>query len=520
MSIKDLDFSFCCVEGRTDPGCRRPVNEDSISRDVNGKSRGLEVTPNGGAVVVCDGMGGYAGGKVASETAVEAVLLHLHEKRYNDPREAVKNAIIAANIAVLRKAADRLELTGMGCTCVLLLVTHKGEVYVGHVGDSRIYLFRPRDAENGINPIHLLTKDQSYVQLLVDQKVITERDALDHPRSNEITNAVGMKNMTPPVVRDQPIVPQVGDCFLLCSDGLHKVVPESEIFRIVCNKPLGFDRGKGSELCLPDNKNESPCTLSLARRVELLVETARKYGGPDNISAQVVEFSVSPEVVYDALKKKRMLKYTILVVIAIAAAAVLVTALLKCCKKTPAPEESSKQIKSADSLNYYPEKSDTLNLEDIMLEGNDEMEHMNQNPAQIGPFTNQNQEQDPSPSDSDQNPAQNGPFTNQNQEQDPSPSDSTQNQVTYYYFPASEKSLDIKVSNCKLTKPDPPKGDYRSGSVIFKINNDGSLTINKVGNIKSWKGFKITINKYRKMADGKCVGQPQLFHKPIIVEFE
>lgn len=266
MAIKESDYSFCNVVGRTDVGCRRSVNEDSI---------GKADTLNGLAVVICDGMGGNVGGKVASETAVDAILIHLKEHHYPNPKEAISNSIMAANRAVLKKAQLHPELTGMGCTCVLLIVDKNGIVYVGHIGDSRVYLIRDNLANH-------LTKDQSYVQMLVDEGSITPQEAEKHPRNNEITNAVGMTNMTPPVIRDSPLNPVAGDCFLLCSDGLNKVVAEDEIVKIAGAHSLSTDR-----------------------KAEMLINAARSKGAPDNISVQLVEFSVSPSEIILAKQKKR-----------------------------------------------------------------------------------------------------------------------------------------------------------------------------------------------------------------------
>lgn len=267
MFVKESDYSFCSVVGRTDVGCKRSVNEDSIGRAD---------TPNGLAVVICDGMGGNVGGKTASETAVGAILQHLREHLYNNPQEAVSNAIQEANKAVLKKVSLRPELTGMGCTCVLLLIGKSGTVNIGHVGDSRIYLIRDGMANH-------LTKDQSYVQMLVDEGRLTPQEAEHHPRSNEITNAVGMMNMMPPVIRERAINPVAGDCFLLCSDGLSKLVPEEDIVKIV-----------------------SARSFSTERRAEMLIDAAKNNGGSDNISVQLVEFSVTPAEVKLAKDKKRI----------------------------------------------------------------------------------------------------------------------------------------------------------------------------------------------------------------------
>lgn len=330
MVAKESDYSFCSVVGRTDVGCRRPVNEDSI---------GKADTLNGLAVVICDGMGGHVGGKVASETAVNAILMHLKEHQYADPKEAISNSIIEANHAVLKKTQLHPELTGMGCTCVLLLVDKKGMVYVGHVGDSRIYLIRDGIANH-------LTKDQSYVQMLVDEGTLTPQEAERHPRSNEITNAVGMENMTPPVVREQALNPTAGDCFLLCSDGLSKVVPEKDIVKIVESRSFSTDK-----------------------RAEMLINEARNNGGPDNISVQLVEFSVSPSEVMLARRKKRIVVMIALTMLIVALLFILLFSLKRNGNKTSQEKEGVPVGETIAVSEQTENKSLNKKQEDSLLAG-------------------------------------------------------------------------------------------------------------------------------------------------------
>lgn len=248
-------FNYCNVVGRTDIGRKRSANEDSMDNAV---------TINGLVSVVCDGMGGHVGGATASRTAVTSIMENLKNVYYDDPRIAIGESIDIANRAILEKANNHPELQGMGSTCVLLLV-RDGKVYVGHVGDSRIYLVRSRR-------IAQLTKDHSYVQMLVDSGEITKEQAERHPRKNEITNALGIPNMAPATVAESPIIPEAGDCFVLCSDGLSGMVPDDIICKVV---------SKQSELSAQD-------------RVDTLVDMANANGGLDNITVQLVEFAVSP----------------------------------------------------------------------------------------------------------------------------------------------------------------------------------------------------------------------------------
>lgn len=234
----------------TDPGRTRPVNEDSmITFD----------SPNGRVVAVCDGMGGQNAGDVASQLAVTVIKDILTDNTFPSPEEAINRSIFAANQAILRRASQDPELGGMGATCVMLIIKD-GQVYFGSVGDSRIYLVCNHS-------IRQLTKDQSYVQTLVDAGEITQEAAEHHQDKNQITNALGLENMTAPVICTTPIIPEPGSVFVLCSDGLSGMVNNKGIQSIV-----------------------SRYNISLDERARMLVQQANEAGGLDNITVQLVEF--------------------------------------------------------------------------------------------------------------------------------------------------------------------------------------------------------------------------------------
>lgn len=248
-------FYYCNVEGNTDVGCQRKANEDWY---------GHFECKNGLVSVVCDGMGGHVGGATASHLAVDTIQDFLEHDYFDDPRKAIIEACNTANAALLQRTQEQPNLTGMGATCVMLIV-RDGKVYIGSIGDSRVYLIRSKT-------ITQLTKDQSYVQMLVDAKEITKEQAEHHPRKNEILNAIGLPTMQPATVLPAPINPEAGDIFLLCSDGLSGMVPDREILKIASNQ-VGMTQRK---------------------RVNTLIQKARKNGGYDNITCLLVEFSITP----------------------------------------------------------------------------------------------------------------------------------------------------------------------------------------------------------------------------------
>ena len=234
----------------TDTGRTRTVNEDCMASFDS---------PNGRVVVVCDGMGGQNAGDVASSLAVTVIQDILTDNTFASPEEAINRSIFAANQAILRRAAQDINLSGMGSTCVMIIINN-GQVYYGSVGDSRIYYIVG-------GTIRQITKDQSYVQTLVDEGAITQEAAEHHQDKNQITNALGLESMTAPVIGQMPIIPEPGSVFLLCSDGLSGMINNNAILNTVKNSHI-----------------------PLEERALQLVNMANAAGGLDNITVQLVEF--------------------------------------------------------------------------------------------------------------------------------------------------------------------------------------------------------------------------------------
>lgn len=234
----------------TDTGKVRAVNEDAMATFDS---------PNGRVVVVCDGMGGQNAGDVASQLAVTVIQDILSDNMFPSPEEAITRSVMAANQAILRRAAQDDFLSGMGSTCVMVIIKD-GQVYYGSVGDSRIYYIAG-------GSIRQITKDQSYVQTLVDEGRISKEAAEHHQDKNQITNALGIENMIPPVICQMPITPEPGSVFVLCTDGLSGMVNNNTILNTVINR-----------------------NLSLNERAAQLVNLANAAGGEDNITVQLIEF--------------------------------------------------------------------------------------------------------------------------------------------------------------------------------------------------------------------------------------
>lgn len=238
---------------RTDPGRdpEKQVNEDGAAH--------VEVRL-GLLAIVCDGMGGHAGGKEASELAVQTIVeIVKAAPEKTSPRDVLRVAIEEANRRVWSMPTSEGGHRP-GSTVVAVLV-HAGGAEIAHVGDSRVYL-----AHSGA--ITQITKDHSMVQEMVDRNLIKPEDAATHPDANKIMRALGIAKEVEVDLRAEPVPYVAGDVFVLCSDGLSDLVNASEILDIAASRPAKQAAGQ-------------------------LVDLANARGGHDNITAMVLRMKGS-----------------------------------------------------------------------------------------------------------------------------------------------------------------------------------------------------------------------------------
>lgn len=230
----------------SDTGRERANNEDSASADVE---RGL--------FVVADGMGGHAAGEVASRIAVEATLATMRSRprpaRSRDEAELLLQAMHDANDAVVNEAEKRGTL-GMGTTLSAVCVRRRSAV-VANVGDSRVYLISRKR-------ITQLTTDHTLVMQMVERGLLRPDEARTHPDKHVLTMAIGTHGILEPQVLHAKV--SARGRLLLCSDGLHDLVPEEEI---------------GALARIDD----------LDAAAHALVERANALGGHDNITVLLIE---------------------------------------------------------------------------------------------------------------------------------------------------------------------------------------------------------------------------------------
>lgn len=233
----------------SDKGCLRANNEDSS---------GYVDSVNGHLFVVCDGCGGLPCGEKASQTVVNSLKFFFTNYYYKDPVQGIKDAIDYSQTRLIEEGRQHPECRGMATTLVLVLVRYN-KVYYANVGDSRIYFLSGSELKQ-------ISKDDSYVQNLVDSGKITPEEAADHPRKNELTQAMGINPPPVPHISQHPIVPGDDEVILLCTDGLYNMVGHQDIFATLSRS--GYIEDKGAEL----------------------MRTAIENGGYDNITFQLIKF--------------------------------------------------------------------------------------------------------------------------------------------------------------------------------------------------------------------------------------
>jgi protein phosphatase len=244
--------------GATDVGRKRDHNEDAIYLPSDAR-----------LTIVADGMGGHAAGDVASQLAVDTIVEHFAHTESVQPvtwpykiehgiaadTDRMVTGILLANAKIHEKAQTDAACKGMGTTVVALYLLDDTAI-IGHVGDSRVYRYR-----NG--ELTQLTEDHSLINDYVKMKRMTAEEAEQSPIKNVVVRALGMKETVKvDLITERP---RVGDCYLLCSDGLSGMLPDDQIEHIV--KSAG----------------------DLDRVVDKLIESANEEGGVDNITVVLAQ---------------------------------------------------------------------------------------------------------------------------------------------------------------------------------------------------------------------------------------
>ena len=249
-----------------DIGSVRQVNQDRVLAII-GDASPADVD---GVFVVSDGMGGHAAGEVAAQMAVDGVrerILSLTGAQLLSSPDTMRTLMVGVNVAV-HTASFEPGQQGMGATLTVCALAGS-TLAIGHIGDSRAYLLR-----NGV--LNQITPDHSWVMEMVAKGLLTLEQAATHPRRNVLTRALGIDRRADVHVDFERAMD--GDVLLICSDGLHGVVPEPDIVNV-----------------LAEENAQDAC--------ERLVSMANARGGPDNIGiviARLNRLSPTSDAVHDS----------------------------------------------------------------------------------------------------------------------------------------------------------------------------------------------------------------------------
>ncbi len=233
---------------QSDRGLVRANNEDS-----------LILLPDEGVFGVCDGLGGHAGGEIASSLAADVFCRCIQEPRDSDPLETLQSAVVEVNSQILEQQHCHNELRGMATTLSVIWVSpvNPGEAWMAHVGDSRIYRFRKPILEQ-------LTEDDSPVFKLFKQGLISKDQMRRHPQKSLIDQCLGIFPQVDAQISSFAL--ERGDLFLIASDGLTDNLTDADIVRVLSDTPL-------------------------EAAAQELVKGACEAGGSDNISLVLIYIS-------------------------------------------------------------------------------------------------------------------------------------------------------------------------------------------------------------------------------------
>ena len=236
---------------KTDTGKVREMNQDAYY--ISDSSSDVKL------YILADGMGGYKGGEIASNLAIKCTKNYVENNFKDTPKDRenliqlVASSMEYANMIVYEKSKENKEFEGMGTTLEVCLI-YNNKIYIGHIGDSRIYRIRK-------DFMRKLTTDHSYVQKLVKDGTITKEEAEVHPKKNMLLKALGCNAFVEPDVSVKGFLKD--DIILISSDGLTNMVKQEDIFQIA--------------------------TGNIEKAPQKLVDLANQHGGLDNITVIVIK---------------------------------------------------------------------------------------------------------------------------------------------------------------------------------------------------------------------------------------
>jgi protein phosphatase len=212
-------------------------------------------------------MGGYVGGEIAAQTAIATITTHAKsqsprlETGHLSPTEFLTELIVKSQDAIMARVKSEPSLRGMGTTIVLFAIVPSPAptLHIAHLGDSRAYRFRA-------GTLSALTKDHTLIEQYLSHGILTAESAKTHPERHVLTRALGMSSPVKPTLSSYPLQPD--DLFVLCTDGLTKMLEDDQI-QSICTQAQGDP----------------------LRTRDQLIDAALQRGGDDNVTVVVVAHS-------------------------------------------------------------------------------------------------------------------------------------------------------------------------------------------------------------------------------------
>ena len=239
--------------GSSDQGLVRAANQDAYFVDE----------PEGRFFLVADGMGGHAGGEEASRIAAQSISRYLSEHwDCQTPDRLLKEALLQANQEIIQSQQSEPAWTDMGTTIVVVIFPQNDQPWCAHIGDSRLYRWRPTQLEQ-------ITEDHTWIADAVKSGVLTPEQGRAHPWRHVLSQCLGREEVSDIAI--QPLTIQGGDRLLLCSDGLTEELTDGQIVTYL-----------------------EPSSSCQDAAIEL-IEAAKQEGGQDNITVVIVAID-GPEI--------------------------------------------------------------------------------------------------------------------------------------------------------------------------------------------------------------------------------
>lgn len=320
---------------------------------------GMAETPNGDVFVLCDSVDGNIGGDKAPSIAVNSIIEYFNRCEYDNVPQAINDAIRYANEQIISYASENHSNDGMTTTVCLLLLQEKN-AFIAHVGDSRIYLYLRKE-----NELHLLTKDHSYVQTLVDTGEMTDEDADYYSRKSIVLNALGKCHEVTPTI--DMLQPKNDDVFLICNAVFKRMVWNGTVKKTLAQNISLEQKGERLLELATQDKDQENCTLQLIKidnspwnKSEFVSYNPKSHDDKQLLSEPESE-KPDPDVVTDKSKSRFSIEKMLYIIIPIL---IIMSCIIFANRDKDEKESTTAEVKTDDVVI----QEDTTSCDNVSVE--------------------------------------------------------------------------------------------------------------------------------------------------------